>query len=276
MSDRAARTVDEKLIEELARLLHEAGREAVSRGLVVRTDVPIRPFVEWADLAEEAREGRRVQARFLAQSEDAADLVLAAAGQPRHLSRPRRWPRVTHTVVTLEVTRPVYEEIERKLRAADYGHVFTDTPDGPMMDMSGIGLLAERPEAAGPVNVGTPLAAKEPCGVPPAPGSDGGYTLPCDLERGHISYHNFPLLRTAAQARPATGPVPKVGTGVDAKAESFYVAWVRRPGTAGPWFAAKCPFCPMGVEGKEEADVAQRLCDHMNEEHPGKSSEVPS
>jgi hypothetical protein len=52
-------------VEKLAQLLHEAGREAVARGLVVRTDVPVRPFVEWPDLAEFAREGRRVQARYL-------------------------------------------------------------------------------------------------------------------------------------------------------------------------------------------------------------------
>lgn len=51
--------------EQLAQVLHEAGREAVAKNLIVRTDVPTRGFIEWADLTEEAREGRRVQARFL-------------------------------------------------------------------------------------------------------------------------------------------------------------------------------------------------------------------
>jgi hypothetical protein len=67
-------------IEALARLLHEAGREAVARGLVVRTDVPIRPFIEWDGLTGEAREGRRVQARFLAKhADDVVALVTAVA-----------------------------------------------------------------------------------------------------------------------------------------------------------------------------------------------------
>ncbi len=52
-------------VETLAQTLHEAGREAVERNLVVRNDVARRPFVEWADLTEEAREGRRLQARYL-------------------------------------------------------------------------------------------------------------------------------------------------------------------------------------------------------------------
>jgi hypothetical protein len=52
-------------VEALARMLHEAGREAVSRGLVVRTDMPVRPFVEWDALTPAAQEGRRVQARWL-------------------------------------------------------------------------------------------------------------------------------------------------------------------------------------------------------------------
>lgn len=52
-------------VEKLAMMLHEAGREAVARNLVVRNDVPVRPFVEWQDLTEDAKEGRRVQARYL-------------------------------------------------------------------------------------------------------------------------------------------------------------------------------------------------------------------
>ncbi len=50
--------------EDLARMLHDAGREAVRRGLVVNR-VPGQPFLGWHEITEEAREGRRVQARYL-------------------------------------------------------------------------------------------------------------------------------------------------------------------------------------------------------------------
>jgi hypothetical protein len=53
-------------VQSLARLLHEAGREAVQRALVLNK-VPGQSFREWPELPEEAREGRRVQARFLLQ-----------------------------------------------------------------------------------------------------------------------------------------------------------------------------------------------------------------
>ncbi len=52
-------------VKTLARELHEAGREAVEKRLVVRDDVPVMPFVEWDAITENAREGRRIQARWL-------------------------------------------------------------------------------------------------------------------------------------------------------------------------------------------------------------------
>lgn len=52
-------------VEELAQALHEAGREAVERGLILRRPAEPPPFVEWADCPDHVREGRRVQARWL-------------------------------------------------------------------------------------------------------------------------------------------------------------------------------------------------------------------
>jgi hypothetical protein len=55
-------------VETLARELHEAGREAVAAGQTLAQAVTtgaVWPFVEWADLPEQAREGRRVMARWL-------------------------------------------------------------------------------------------------------------------------------------------------------------------------------------------------------------------
>jgi len=53
------------VVEELAKALHESGREAVEKRLVYRSDLPVKPFCEWADLPEDAREGRRLMAGFL-------------------------------------------------------------------------------------------------------------------------------------------------------------------------------------------------------------------
>jgi hypothetical protein len=50
-------------VETLARELHESMREAVARGLVVN-DVG-KPFQGWNEISEAAREGRRVQARYV-------------------------------------------------------------------------------------------------------------------------------------------------------------------------------------------------------------------
>jgi hypothetical protein len=55
-------------IENLARNLHEAGRAAVLSNMVVKKDgAPIGKikFLEWSEITEDAREGRRIQARFL-------------------------------------------------------------------------------------------------------------------------------------------------------------------------------------------------------------------
>jgi hypothetical protein len=55
-------------IEALAYLYHEAGREAVLKNQVLKKDGnPIGKikFIEWEELPEDAKEGRRIQARFL-------------------------------------------------------------------------------------------------------------------------------------------------------------------------------------------------------------------
>lgn len=55
--------------ETLAKLLHEAGREAVLALQVVNI-VPGQGFQEWDALPERAREGRRSQARYLLERFD--------------------------------------------------------------------------------------------------------------------------------------------------------------------------------------------------------------
>jgi hypothetical protein len=55
-------------VEELARELHEAGREAVEKGATVAADhhgEKARTFLGWEEITENAREGRRIQARYL-------------------------------------------------------------------------------------------------------------------------------------------------------------------------------------------------------------------
>lgn len=52
-------------IEAFAKVLHESGREAVEKRKLVRNDLPIHPFQEWDELTEDAREGRRMMARYL-------------------------------------------------------------------------------------------------------------------------------------------------------------------------------------------------------------------
>jgi hypothetical protein len=54
--------------EKLALVLHEAGREAVEKGAVVNK-APGR-FLEWCEITESAREGRRIQARYLLERFD--------------------------------------------------------------------------------------------------------------------------------------------------------------------------------------------------------------
>lgn len=51
------------LEEKLARELHEAGREAVELGKVVNKLG--KPFMGWDEIDDDAREGRRIMARYL-------------------------------------------------------------------------------------------------------------------------------------------------------------------------------------------------------------------
>lgn len=60
----------ERLIEteELAQELHEAGREAVEKKMTVVASLGLETpskFLEWNEITEDAKEGRRIQARYL-------------------------------------------------------------------------------------------------------------------------------------------------------------------------------------------------------------------
>lgn len=63
-------------VEALAKIIHESGREAVEKRLIYRDDVPVKPFAEWGDLHEPAKEGRRVMARFLRANRAAVEETL--------------------------------------------------------------------------------------------------------------------------------------------------------------------------------------------------------
>jgi len=55
-------------VETLAKILHEAGREAVLKNKVVKKDgAPLGQikFLEWNELTVDAQEGRRIQARYI-------------------------------------------------------------------------------------------------------------------------------------------------------------------------------------------------------------------
>lgn len=55
-------------VETLAKELHEAGREAFEAGTTVaqaQQKDKVFPFVEWDVLTEQAKEGKRIQARHL-------------------------------------------------------------------------------------------------------------------------------------------------------------------------------------------------------------------
>lgn len=54
---------DPIVVEMLARMLHESGREAVEQHKVVN-DLG-KPFLRWHEISEDAREGRRMMARYL-------------------------------------------------------------------------------------------------------------------------------------------------------------------------------------------------------------------
>lgn len=60
-------------IEELAQALHEAGREAVERGNTVCAadlGIGLKQFIEWHELTDNAKEGRRQQAAWLLKRYD--------------------------------------------------------------------------------------------------------------------------------------------------------------------------------------------------------------
>jgi len=52
------------IIEELARELHEAGREAVEKKAMVNPNTHTH-FLEWDELEPHMKEGRLIQARYL-------------------------------------------------------------------------------------------------------------------------------------------------------------------------------------------------------------------
>lgn len=56
--------------DEIARLVHESGREAVEKRQIYRDDLPVKPFAEWAELTPQAQEGRRMMARYLISKRD--------------------------------------------------------------------------------------------------------------------------------------------------------------------------------------------------------------
>lgn len=60
----------EAAIEKLAQVLHESGRQAVAERKVYRSDLPVKPFAEWADLDENTKEGRRLMAQYLVANFD--------------------------------------------------------------------------------------------------------------------------------------------------------------------------------------------------------------
>lgn len=65
-------------MEELAKELHEVGRTAVERGATVAADKgdQSRSFIEWVDLTDNAREGRRIQALYLLNKYDVTPKVI--------------------------------------------------------------------------------------------------------------------------------------------------------------------------------------------------------
>jgi hypothetical protein len=52
-------------VERFAKILHESGREAVEKRMIYRSDLPVKPFAEWDELQEDAKEGRRIMARYV-------------------------------------------------------------------------------------------------------------------------------------------------------------------------------------------------------------------
>lgn len=54
--------IERESIERLARILHES--------MIYRDDVPVKPFAEWDELHEPAKEGRRMMARYIRAHSD--------------------------------------------------------------------------------------------------------------------------------------------------------------------------------------------------------------
>lgn len=53
-------------VESFAKMLHESGREAVERGCTVAAENGLpKIFLDWNEVSENVREGRRIQARWL-------------------------------------------------------------------------------------------------------------------------------------------------------------------------------------------------------------------
>lgn len=62
--------------EQLAMILHEAGRKAVEQRKIYRSDLPVKPFCEWDELPEDAKEGRRMMADHLLENyEEVIDIL---------------------------------------------------------------------------------------------------------------------------------------------------------------------------------------------------------
>jgi hypothetical protein len=65
VKEELAKHVQEQALEYTAIMLHESGRKAVEAKKVLFLDPKFSKFLEWDELTEEAREGRRIQAKEL-------------------------------------------------------------------------------------------------------------------------------------------------------------------------------------------------------------------
>lgn len=68
MKERPSSYYSAAYIDGFAKILHEAGREAVEKGATVAAEnfgEPTRKFLSWDEISEQAREGRRIQARYI-------------------------------------------------------------------------------------------------------------------------------------------------------------------------------------------------------------------
>lgn len=89
-------------VETLAKELHEAGRAAVESGQTVAAEKfgdPSRRFLEWDEITEPAREGRRIQARYLLGKFDIAPKAGAVRSPP-----PPTVGRIVHYLTSEEET----------------------------------------------------------------------------------------------------------------------------------------------------------------------------